>query len=847
MSENWIVCKRDGRKQPFNPEKLYLAVKNAAMAAGLSEDDSMVLAANTQKRTLKGLKSLEKQELTADDIQETLVSSLLKSRNPRIVEVCNTYIRFCHTREQQRMMSSNLMEAASEIAFSSTEDSNLKRDNGNVNGASAMGTMLHMGSTLTKDLTDRLLLSETTLKYQNDNLLYIHDKDFYPMGTLTCTQIPLDKLYENGFNTGHGTIRTPQSIESYAALCAVAIQANQNDNHGGQAVPLFDFYMAPGVSKSYKKNIIKALRVVCDFFGEDEEYFVNSVEELDWTNFKRENSKETMNNLIEKFTPLCPEYEFAEQLMRQVFFSAWNQTKRDTHQAMESLLHNLNTLHSRAGAQVPFSSLNYGMDTSEEGRLVTRCFLDTINDGMGNHETAIFPISIFQVKEGVNYNITDPNYDLFQYSMEVSAKRMFPNYVFVDAPFNLQYYDPNDPETIIATMGCRTRVIGNRNGKETPVGRGNLSFSTINLVRMGIRHGILFRQSQTSLVPSGTFLPFDRKGFYEELDTVIDAGINQLLERFAYQKSKKTCNFPFLMEQHVYRGSDHLTPNDSIDDVLNQGTLSLGFIGLAESLVALTGHHHGEVGANLFYEPNPMQTMATTPEPTTDNTHTSYTLLESLESINQFGYEIILHMRRKLDEAAEKTGLNFSLLATPAEGLSGRFTQKDRKQFGVISGVTDRDYYTNSNHVPVYFPIGFTQKIQIEAPYHELTNAGHICYVECDGNISENLPAFEQIIRCMKESGIGYGAVNHPIDRCPVCGYTGVLENVCPSCGHDETKILSQTPETVLGYYRKSPNDPDLYPYPIERLRRITGYLVGTLERFNDYKKAEEKDRVKHA
>ena len=435
----------------------------------------------------------------------------------------------------------------------------------------------------------------------------------------------------------------------------------------------------------------------------------------------------------------------ADKLVDMAYIIAIDKTEKETYQAMESLIHNLNTMHSRAGAQVPFSSINFGMDTSEEGRMVSKNLLLAQEAGLGNGETPIFPILIFQVKEGINYNPEDINYDLFQLSLRVSAKRLFPNFVFVDAPFNLQYYDPKDPETIIATMGCRTRVIGNINGKETPVGRGNLSFSTINLPRLGIKHGVLYRQQNSGNEKEA----YDEEAFYQELDELIDMCIRQLLSRYELQKKKKVKNFPFLMGQKIWRGSERLDNNDELGDTIDSGTLSVGFIGLAECLIALRGGHHGES-----------------------------------EELQNFGLEIVNHMRNKLDEATERYHLNFSLLATPAEGLSGYFTKIDREKYGEIKGITDKEYYTNSFHIPVYYHISAFDKIKKEAPYHALTNAGHITYVEVDGDLSQNIEAFEALVRCMKESGIGYGSINHPIDRDQICGYSGVISGKrCPKCG----------------------------------------------------------------
>ena len=551
------------------------------------------------------------------------------------------------------------------------------------------------------------------------------------------------KLFHNGFSTGHGYLREPNAISSYAALACIAIQANQNEMHGGQSVPNFDYSMAQGVDKTYSKEYFKAL---IQFFQ------VSKAMPYDQVKAMVDNVKENLGGHVDmdkaqaygqKVAGYLPRHqrengfeeitqEEALQAAQYAAQTAWRETDKATYQAMEALVHNLNTMNSRAGAQVPFSSLNYGTDTSEQGRMVIRNLLLATEAGLGDGETPIFPVQIFKVKEGVNYNEGDPNYDLFKLAMRVSAKRLFPNFSFLDAPFNLQYYKPGDYDTEVAYMGCRTRVMGNVHDKnrEVTCGRGNLSFTSINLPRIGI-------EAQK-----------DIKKFYEILDERIDLCIEQLLHRFKIQCSKKAYNYPFLMGQGVWIDSEKLDRYDSVAEVLKHGTLSVGFIGLAETLVALTGKHHGE-------------------------SEESYKL----------GYEIISYMRKRMDDKSQETGLNFTLLATPAEGLSGRFVRIDQKKFGKIPGVTDREYYTNSFHVPVYYPISAFEKIKKEAPFHALTNAGHISYVELDGDVCKNIDAFESVIRCMKEAGIGYGSVNHPVDRDPVCGYNGIIDDVCPRCG----------------------------------------------------------------
>ncbi|NLG10180.1 MAG: anaerobic ribonucleoside triphosphate reductase, partial [Coriobacteriaceae bacterium] len=596
--------------------------------------------------------------------------------------------------------------------------------------------------------------------------------------TTTCCQIDIIKLFEGGFSTGHGVLREPADITSYSALACIAIQSNQNDQHGGQSVANFDYGMAQGVKKTYRRfyrrNLTAALELLAGLEG--------GKEKVDALTARVEAETDLIpallmdvNYLAAEKIALTEELELDPAIVDRAQAYAAKQAKADTdkstHQAMEAFIHNLNTMHSRAGAQTPFSSINYGMDTSAEGRMVIRNILKATEEGLGNGETPIFPIQIFRVKEGVNYNVTDPNYDLFKQACAVSAKRLFPNFSFLDASFNAPLYKGTS-ETEVAYMGCRTRVIGNVHDRDRQItpGRGNLSFSSINLPRLAIRS------------------KGDIELFFEMLDGKLGLACDQLLSRFEIQAAKRVYNMPFLMGQGVWIDSDKLKWDDEVREVLKHGTLSLGFVGLAETLKALVGEHHGES-----------------------------------EHAQNLGLEIIGHMRSFLDAKAKETGMNFTLLATPAEALSGRFLRMDVERFGVIEGITDREYYTNSFHIPVYYQINAFKKIELEAPYHALTNAGHISYVELDGDPSDNLEAFEAIIRHMKESNVGYGSINHPIDRDPVCGYNGIIGDRCPKCGREEGD------------------------YPFERIRRITGYLVGTLDRFNNGKRAEERDRVKHS
>lgn len=613
------------------------------------------------------------------------------------------------------------------ITVLQAKDSDLKRDNANINGDSPMGAMLQYGANTTKEYNLEYLIKPAIAELHRDGWIHIHDLDFYAW-TTTCTQIELRKLFKNGFNTGHGHLRAPKSIGSYAALAAIAIQSNQNDQHGGQSVVDFDYAMAEGVRCTYQKYLKEGYEIC-----------------------------ERLNDLKDK---------------AWILDYAMEKTTRDTYQAMEGFIHNLNTMHSRAGAQVPFSSINYGTDTSWEGRLAIEQLLLATEAGLGHGETPIFPIQIFRVKEGVNYNPDDPNYDLFKLAMKVSAKRLFPNFAFIDAPFNLQYYKPGHPETEVAYMGCRTRVMGNvyDPSREIAPGRGNLSFTSINLPRLGIES-------------KGSYLTF-----FKLLDKMLDATMQQLLDRYKIQASRVVRNFPFLMGEGVWMDSDGLSPDDTVGEVLKHGTLSIGFCGLAECLVALNGKHHGED-----------------------------------EFSQELGLRIVGYIRDYCNRKSTELSMNVTCLATPAESLAGRLLRSDRERYGIIKGVTDREYYTNSFHVPVYYHLPALKKIDIEAPYHALTNAGHISYVELDGDPTKNLAAFERVVRHMKEAGIGYGSINHPVDRDPVCGYNGIINDTCPCCGRSETDGV-----------------------PFERIRRITGYLVGTLDKWNDAKRAEERDRVKH-
>jgi anaerobic ribonucleoside-triphosphate reductase len=764
------ILKRDGRTVLFDREKIADAIFKAAQAIG-----------GRDRQTAEHLAELVEAQLvrtgleqpTVEQIQDTVEKVLIENGHARTAK---EYILYRAERTRVRTMNTRLMKVYEDLTFSAARDNDIKRENANIDGDTAMGTMLKYGSEGAKQFYEMFILKPEHAVAHREGDIHIHDLDFLTL-TTTCCQIDIDKLFTGGFSTGHGFLREPNDIQSYAALACIAIQSNQNDQHGGQSIPNFDYAMAKGIKKTFRKlyraNMAKALEILTEEDGaiaaqiadqiEAELGIFPTLEDMDayWEAEAALLSARLDGPMVDKVQKLAYKYALKE-------------TRRATYQAMEALVHNLNTMHSRAGAQIPFSSLNYGTDTSPEGRMVIENILLAAEAGLGGGETPIFPIHIFKVKEGVNLNPGDPNYPLFQLACRVSAKRLFPNFSFLDAPFNLQHYRPGDPDTEVAYMGCRTRVMANVHdrSRETTAGRGNLSFTSVNLPRLAIKSG------------------GDLDLFFEMLDGKLDLICDQLYERFLIQAKKKVRNFPFLMGQGIWMDSDKLGPDDEVGEILKHGTLTVGFIGLAECLKALTGSHHGQTA-----------------------------------QAQNLGLEIVGYMRKRVNERSLESGLNYTLIATPAEGLSGRFVSMDRERFGVIEGVTDRDYYTNSFHIPVYYPISAFDKIRLEAPYHALTNAGHITYVEMDGDPSQNLEAFEQVVRFMQRSGIGYGSINHPVDRDPVCGYNGIIGDECPGCGRTEADDGPR----------------------FERIRRITGYLVGTLDRFNNAKQCEERDRVKHS
>lgn len=766
------ILKRDGRMVEFDISKIENAISKAMNAVGEKEFKIAKKLALAVEEEINN--AFADKTPAVEEIQDIVEKVLMKKGYE---DAAKAYILYRDKRSKVRELNTSLMKTFDKINNSDAKDSDLKRENANIDGDTPMGIMLKFGSESAKNYFTHAVISPEQAKAHQSGDIHIHDFDFYTL-TETCCQIDIQKLFKGGFHTGHGFVREPNDIRTYAALVCIAIQANQNDQHGGQSVPNFDYGCAPGVMKTYKKiyrtNFAKAyvLKEAGPFSEEEVKEIFKKLEEL----------KGVYPTLAEN-----PAFDKAERkafadlddaiygkIKKYATEKSIEETDDATRQAMEAVIHNLNTMHSRAGAQVPFSSLNFGTDTSLEGRMVIKNFLKATEAGLGNGETPIFPISIFKVKEGINFNPGDPNYDLYKHAIACSAKRMFPNFSFLDAPFNLPYYKPGHPETEVGYMGCRTRVMANvaDPSREITFGRGNLSFTSINLPRIAIE------------------AKGDMKKFYATLEARMELVAQQLLDRFEIQKAKHVYNYPFLMGQGVWIDSEKLNRTDTVGDILKHGSLTFGFIGLAEALVALTGKHHGES-----------------------------------EKSWELGYEIVKFMRNFADKKAQEHKLNFTLIATPAEGLSGRFIRIDKKKYGVMKGITDREYYTNSFHVPVYHEISADKKIDLEAPFHNLCNGGHITYVELDGDTTNNLDAFESVIRHMKEAGIGYGAINHPIDRDPVCGYNGIIGDTCPNCGRAESDGKGN----------------------FERIRRITGYLVGTLDRFNNGKRAEEHDRVKHA
>lgn len=731
-----IVVKRDGRVVGYNEEKIKAAIRKAMLQTEMGEDETLI------HKIVDRIGVTGNERMTVEEIQDRVEIELMKS--PR-KEVAKRYIAY----RDQRSIARRAKTRDMFLEIIEAKSNDITRENANMNTDSPAGMMMKFASETTKPFVDDYLLSQEAREAVKNGYLHIHDKDYYPTKSLTCVQHPLDRILKYGFCAGHGESRPAKRIETASIIACISLETAQNEMHGGQAIPAFDFYLAPYVRSSY----IEELKTLESLTGNDLSHLYNAE--------------------IDDFLTKSLDGLDGDERLKQ---HAINRTVERVHQAMEAFIHNMNTIHSRGGNQVVFSSINYGTDTSAEGRCVIRELLISTYEGVGNGATAIFPIQIWKKKRGVSYLPGDRNYDLYKLACKVTARRFFPNFVNLDATYNQhEKWDANDPERYkyeVATMGCRTRVFENRYGEKTSIGRGNLSFSTINIVRIAIEC-MMIRDKEERI---------DR--FMQKLDDVLDITARQLCDRFDFQKTALAKQFPLLMSR-LWNGSENLTGSQTIESVINQGTLGIGFIGLAECLVALIGKHHGES-----------------------------------EEAQALGLRIVSHMRSRVNEFSEKYQHNFSVLATPAEGLSGKFTSKDRKSFGIIPGVTDKIYYTNSNHVPVYYKCSPRHKAQIEAPYHELTGGGHIFYVEIDGDATHNPQAISDIVDMMDRYNIGYCSVNHNRNRCMDCGYEDAQDGLttCPKCGSKN----------------------------IDRLQRITGYLVGTTDRWNNAKLAELNDRVVH-
>ena len=730
------VVKRDGRIVGFNEQKIMAAIRKAILHTDKGEDIALIEQI-TDHVAYRG-----KSQMSVEAIQDAVEMELMKSARK---DVAQRYIAY----RNQRSIARKAKTRDVFMSIVNAKNNDITRENANMNADTPAGMMMKFASETTKPFVDDYLLSEESRDAVMHNYLHIHDKDYYPTKSLTCVQHPLDVILNHGFTAGHGSSRPAERIETAAVLACISLETCQNEMHGGQAIPAFDFYLAPYVRMSYQEE-------------------VRNLEKLTGKDLKHLYNIEINDYLFKDLDGMEGDARLEQH--------AINKTVNRVHQAMEAFIHNMNTIHSRGGNQVVFSSINYGTDTSAEGRCIMREIMESTYEGVGNGETAIFPIQIWKKKRGVNYLPEDRNYDLYQLACKVTARRFFPNFLNLDATYNQnEKWHADDPERYkweIATMGCRTRVFEDRWGEKTSIARGNLSFSTINIVKLAIEcMGIENKKQRIDM-------------FFAKLDNILQITAKQLDERFQFQKTAMAKQFPLLMK-YLWVGAEKLKPEESIESVINHGTLGIGFIGLAECLVALIGHHHGES-----------------------------------EEAQELGLKIVTYMRDRANGFSEEYHHNYSILATPAEGLSGKFTKKDRKEFGIIPGVTDRDYYTNSNHVPVYYKCSALKKAQVEAPYHDLTRGGHIFYVEIDGDATHNPSVISSVVDMMDKYNMGYGSVNHNRNRCLDCGYENAEANleVCPKCGS----------------------------HHIDKLQRITGYLVGTTDRWNSGKLAELHDRVVH-
>lgn len=766
------VIKRDGRIVAYDNEYIGKAIEKAVNAVESAIDITGIML-DVEKRVMEVVSSKGTKNISVEDIQDLVERSLIAHNYD---EVAKAYILYRQKRTEMREQNNYLMQTFDTLGKLSAAESDLKRENANINSDSAMGTMLKFGTESFKYYVLNSILPKEMAYHHECGDYHIHDLDFFWL-TMTCCQIDIADLLQRGFSTGHGFLRQPSNINSAAALTCIAIQANQNDQHGGQSVFAIDYALAPYVQKTYIEKIADIVRH--RYFTEVSEdtlkVFIHEWKQkaLTVTDLMETNDKKTTANYLLYI-------DIREQLGIKISYTEWlqliqvalNDTIHSTEEAMEALIHNLNTMHSRAGAQVPFSSINFGTCTTIAGRMVIKSILKALNNGLGKGETSIFPVAIFKIKEGINYNPEDPNYDCFCEACAVTAKRLFPNFAFIDAPYNKKFYVEGKPETEVAYMGCRTRVMANYydKNKQFVARRGNLSFTTINLPRLAIKAKIKREENNWDVKTTLAY-------FYKLLDEMLNAVVAELDFRFEVVAQRTPRNFPILMQQGVWLDSEKLHMDESIREVMKHGSLSVGFIGLAECLIALIGKHHGES-----------------------------------DEAQKLGLEIVGYMHNYLQGLSEERHLNYTLLATPAEGLSGRFVKMDRKIYGTIDGVTDREYYTNSNHVPVYYKINAANKIAIEAPYHALTDAGHICYVELDGDLTQNPEAIMSVVRHMKENGVGYGAINHPVDQDPVCGYVGVINDVCPRCGRREGEPMSDEmwERLRLGKYLNSAYDETL-------------------------------------
>ena len=789
------IIKRDGKKEDFSISKIKNAIGKAFQATGTISDNALIA-----EITMNVIKRFDKSMLGVEEIQDLVEQELMKVQ-PLVAKKFIIYREWRNTERDKKTKMKQIMDGIVAI-----EKNDVNLSNANMSSHTPAGQMMTFASEVTKDYTYRYLLSKSFAEAHQLGDIHIHDLDYYPTKTTTCIQYDLDDLYERGFRTKNGSIRTPQSIQSYATLATIVFQTNQNEQHGGQSIPAFDFFMAKGVKKTFLKNLIDLL----DFFAEIQLEILN----------QRENIKKDVYRIIHSIKPATKEIQalreamkhlninISEEKLQHITENAYNLTRKATHQAMEGFIHNLNTMHSRGGNQVVFSSINYGTDTSPEGRMVIQELMQATIEGLGKQgEVPVFPIQIFKIKENVNFSdedyelamkdfdaalngevsFTTPNFDLFLQACQTTAKALFPNFMFLDTPFNKHdLWKKDDPKRYryeLATMGCRTRVFENLHGEKTSIGRGNLSFTTMNMPRLAIEARIKAESLAENTQYKEAITLKAKELFIESVRQSAELIADQLYSRYKYQSSALACQFPFMMGNNVWQGGGKLKKEEEVGDVLNSGTLGIGFIGGHNAMVAIygEGHAHNETAWNTLYE-------------------------------------AVMEINKVVAKSKEKYNLNFSVLATPAEGLSGRFTVMDRRKYGVIPGVTDKEYYINSFHIDVNEPLSIIEKIKKEAPFHAITLGGHITYVELDGEAQKNVKAIPKIVKVMKDNNVGYGSINHPVDTCNECGFKGVIYDKCPVCSS----------ENIL------------------RMRRITGYLTGDLSSWNSAKRAEERDRVKH-